>query len=204
MNISNLCKVFFILVSFVFVASGCSLLSPVKAESQSIYEINTAPLYVPQKKARAVNMLVMLPETAPAYNTTQMVYRTKPYQLAYFAQNRWAETPAQMLQQLMVQTLLATHHYHAVVTPPFLGKYDYILSSQILELRQDFTRRPAVTRFRLHVTLSKTSTNQIIASQEFTIQEPFYCNTPYHGVIAANRAVEKALSRIVTFALHNT
>lgn len=203
MKMINLCKIFFISLALVLVSSGCSLFSPVK-ESQCIYELDRAPLYLPHKKKRPVNLLVMQPETAPAYDTTQMAYRTCPYQLGYFAKNRWAATPGQMLQQLLVQTLTATHHYHTVVTPPFLGQYDYILSSNILELRQDYTRCPPVTRFKLQVTLSKTCTNQILASQEFCIQEPFYCCTPYHGVIAANRAVEKALSQVAIFALRHS
>jgi len=58
---------------------------------------------VPHEPGRAATLLVLLPEISPAYDTARMAYSVKLYQLAYFRDNEWAETPAQMIQPLLVQ-----------------------------------------------------------------------------------------------------
>ena len=102
-----------------------------------------------------------------------MAYTVRPYQIAYFSRNRWAETPAQMLQPLIVQTLQDTHYFHAVVTAPFIGKYDYSLNTQILELKQDYTYKPAKLKLILRAQLSNTATSHVIATTQYAIEEPY-------------------------------
>ena len=88
-------------------------------------------LFPPKKYMRPKILLISVPETIPVYNTTEMAYMIKPYQIAYFSLNQWAETPAEMLQPLLVQTLQNTHHFKAIVTPPYSGHFDYVLNTQI-------------------------------------------------------------------------
>lgn len=183
--------------------SSCSLLSPVTVSSQKTYLLNTIPHPVHKKPPRAITVLVMPPESRPIYNTTQMAYSTKPYQIAYFSQNQWAETPAQMWQPLMVQTLQQTHYFHAVVTPPYGAYYDYVLTTQILQLKQDFTCKPAMLQLAVKVQISKTATNRVIATKQFVVDQPILQKTPYHGVIAANCAAASILKRIATFSLRH-
>ena len=193
-----------ILTAGIATLSGCSLFSPVKVNDTTNYEINRVPHYVKQKKKKNIVILVPTPASVPAYNTRDMAYSIKPHQLAYFARNRWIETPANMIGQLIAQSLVNTHHYKAVVTPPLSGKYDFVFSSELLILQQDFTHRPAQSRFKLRANIIKASTNQIIASRDFIINQAFYCHTPYNGVMATNQAVVRALNEIVYFALRYT
>jgi len=164
--------------------------------------INTIPP-VPSKKTHKLTLLVQTPETQPTFNTTQMAYSIRPYQVAYFSKNQWAETPAEMFAPLLVRTLQKTHFFRAVVTPPFLGRPDYILSTQILDLQQDFTHYPALLRLTINVQLIRFSSNQVIASQFFNEQQPMMYRTPYSGVIAANRATENILRKMAQFCLHH-
>lgn len=179
--------------------SSCSLLSPVKVESENTYLIDETPAPIVAKK-HSTTLLVMPPESVPAYNTTQMAYSIKPHQIGYFIQNRWAETPAQMLYPLIVKTLQDSHHFHAIVTPP-MRCYDYVLSTQILELQQDFTYCPSMIRFKLRAELTRASNGCVVGTKEFLILEPAPQNTPYGGVIAANIATEELLFRLRRFCL---
>ena len=185
------------------ILSGCSLLSPVKSEPENTYVLTSIPAYTVARRTHPITLLVMPPDTNPAYNTTQMAYTVKPYQIAYFAQNRWAETPSQMLQPLMVQTLQNTRYFHAVVTPPYAGRYQYMLSTHILKLQQDYTRRPAVLQLTLRAQLSRVTTNQIMATKQFSVVEPLWQKSPYGGVIAANRATATMLKHLSDFCLEN-
>lgn len=181
--------------------SSCSLLSPVKAENRSTYVLNTVPTHVVQKKTRPITLLVMQPETRPAFNTTQMAYTLRPYQVAYFSQNQWAETPSQMLQPLIVQTMQNTHLFHAVATPPFMGRYDYMLNTEITQLEQDFTRVPARVQMKVRVQIIRNATNQVVATKQFTASEPIRYKSPYSGVVAANRATSHILKEMASFCV---
>lgn len=191
----------FLIFIFTILLSGC--LGPVQTEPSATYVLNTIPCHVPTKPARHITLLVLQPETRPVINTTQMAYTIKPFQVAYFGRNQWAETPSQMLEPLMVQSLQNTHYFHAVVTPPYTGRYDYMLSTQILQLQQDYVCCPNVVKFTLRAQLTRTVTNQVIATKQFTVVMPIRRRTPYSGVIAANEATAKILAELTEFCLQH-
>jgi cholesterol transport system auxiliary component len=178
-----------------------SCLSPVKLKPENAWMVNQTPTHLPKKSVRAGTIFVLMPETLPIYNTTQMAYTVMPYQISYYGENRWAETPAQMLQPLIVQTLTNTHYFRAVVTPPFLATYDYTLSTQITKFQINFLRHPAVMQISLRAQLSRGVAGRIISTRDLMIEEPLYENTPYAGVVAANRATSKILARLAAFCI---
>jgi len=185
----------------VFTLASCSFLSPVKTDVANKYLLNKLPDHVPTKVTRPIILLVSIPETRPIFNTTQMAYTKNPYQVSYFSQNQWAETPIEMLQPLLVQTLQNTHHFKAIVTPPFIGQYHYSLNTQLLELVQDYTHRTPLLLMSVKVQIIKTSTNQVIGTRQFSVTQPIPQASPYGGVYAANQATAHILERIAEFCL---
>jgi len=179
--------------------TGC--FSPVKIPPQNTYVINQVPAVAYKERTRPVTLLVLPTETNPVYDTTNMAYTTKPYQVAYFANNVWAETPGKMMTPLIVQALQNTHHFHAVVTAPFAGRYHYVLTTQIQQLEQDFSFQPSVLRFRLYAQLIRSSDNRLIAAKQFSVVEMIPTNNPYGGVIAANEAAGDILQQLSIFCL---
>ena len=103
--------------------TGCSMFSPVAVDDSSTYMLTTIPSNIPKHARGAGTILVMTPDTQPAYNTNHMAYTTKKYQIAYFGRNQWAETPSQMLLPLIVQTLQNTQYYRAVAASPYNANY---------------------------------------------------------------------------------
>lgn len=196
----NKSKKIVILISLLLLSS-CSLLSPIKTEPNRTYFIESIPTNIPRHKTHAATILVLMPSTQPAFDTTRMAYTDKPYQIAYFGVNQWAETPSQMLQPLIVQTLMNTHYYKAVVMPPYSGNFDYLLRTQILQLQQDFTHNPPQLRLTLRAQLSRGATNAIIGTKQFSINEPIDRKSPYGGVIAANRATAIMLQELARFCV---
>lgn len=184
--------------------TSCSLFSPLPADSNSTYVLNTLPSYIPKREQHASTILVMPPDTQPVYNTTQMAYTIKPYQIAYFGRNQWAETPSQMLLPLIVQSLQNTRYFHAVVTPPYAGRYQYLLTTQILKLQQNYVKFPHVVELVVRAQLTRTATNQVVAIKQFTVSVPIKCRTPYSGVSAANQATAKILADLTNFTLQHS
>lgn len=192
------------ITSAMMLLSACSLLSPAQPAAKNKYLITRIPTSVPTKQTHHNVIVVSVPETQAIYNTEQMAYTNKPYQVAYFSQNEWAETPAQMLHPLLIQTLQKTHAYRSVMMPPYSGQYQYQLNTQILEFKQDFTRRIPVFVMTVNTEIFNLATNQISASKTFSEEVPIPQGTPYGGVFAANAATSSILSEIAYFCIKNT
>jgi cholesterol transport system auxiliary component len=198
-------KIFLSLLLMTGTLSACSMFSPVKIDPATSYMINTPPASVPQKRhARCGNLLVTKPDSSPIYNTTQMAYTDHPYQVGYYVKSRWAETPPQMLQALMILTLEKTHSFHSVGSPTSIAKYDYILNTQLLELQQDYTRSPHAVILKLRAQIVNAKTNNIIAAKDFSITEPLHQDNPYAGVIATNKAAALLLKQLTIFVQGST
>jgi cholesterol transport system auxiliary component len=122
----------------------------------------------------------------------------KPYQLAYFRDNQWAGTPAEMIQPLLVRTLQQTGYFRAILSPPESETAGYSLRTEILELTQDYSASPPVLRFRLRVQLFDAS-GRPIAGRDIVEQETMREARAYAGVVAANDAVANALQEAALF-----
>jgi cholesterol transport system auxiliary component len=193
-----------LLIVAVMTQVSCSLLSPVKTDQPNAYVLNTVPDQVVQRPRQSTTILVAVPDTRPVFDTTKMAYTTKLYRVGYFSQNQWAETPSQMLLPLMTQTLQNTHLYRAVLTPPYAGRYDYVLNTQITQLQQNYTRKPALLQFSLRANIISMTSNQVIASKQFSVTLPIKNATPYNGVLVANKAVSRVLAELAQFCTENT
>jgi cholesterol transport system auxiliary component len=180
--------------------SGCAMFSPIKINTNTSMLTNI-PLDLPSEKTHSATLLMLVPETMPLYATTQMAYTTRAYQLAYFSQNEWAETPSQMIQPLIVKTLRNTHYFSEILSPPHIGRHTFALRTEILELKQDFTAEPAMLQLAMRFYLSCEATNQVIASKELSVREPMMERNPYAGVAAANEAIAKVLRELAKFVI---
>ena len=176
---------------------GCASLLPPKAEPMTAI-LNKLPDRVPTLAAHSATLLVRLPETSEAYDTTRMAYSVKSYQLAYFRDNQWAGTPAQMIQPLLVRTLQQTGFFRAILSPPESEPANYTLRTEILELTQDYSASPPVLRLRLRLQLFDAS-GRPISGHDIAEQETMREARPYAGVVAANDAVANALREATLF-----
>lgn len=193
-----------VLVAIILYAiTGCSVFGPVQVNNATTYELNTVP-HLKKHNRRSGAILVMPMQSNPIYDTTQIAYSLRPYQVAYFAKNQWATTPAQMIQLLIVQTLQNSGYFRVVSLAPVLGHYNYILTTRLIELRQMFMVPQSVVRIKMRAELADASTGKIIASREFSAFQTAPQNTPYSGVQAANIAVANVLKQLLRFCVVRT
>jgi cholesterol transport system auxiliary component len=188
------------LIACVAFFSGCTLFSPVNIDTKKNV-LNNIPPDLRSERTHPATLLVLEPETTPAYATTQMAYSTQAYQIAYFTKNDWAETPSQMIQPLIVQTLRNTRYFSEVLSPPDFGHHTFVLRSEILELKQDFTSEPAMLQLAMRISLSRDATNQVVATKELSVSQPMSERSPYAGVVAANEALPKLLRGLAEFVV---
>ena len=183
--------------------TGCSL-SPVAASDNRTYSLMALPKHTPISLQHKQSILVTNTVAEPSYNTDQMVYTKKPFEISYFAKHFWVSPPAKMITPLLVQTIIQTKRFHAVLAPPFSGETDYRLDTQLLSLRQEFLTRPSRIRIAIQAEVFSNKKNKVIASHLFQTVTLASRDEPYAGVIAANKGMQKLLTQLAGFVIKVT
>ena len=192
----------FLVIIIISCLTACSLLSPVRTTEQNTYVINKLPQTQPASKQTHLTLLVKTTSANSIYNSKNMAYINKPYEVAYFANNRWADKPTDMLMPLISQALQNQKYYQAVVTSAYSYNYDRTLNIKLLELQQNFLSHPSAIHLTVLAELLDTKSQKVIANKQFKIIEPATEDTPYGGVIAANNAVAKLIDKLVLFSIY--
>ncbi|MFA5240987.1 MAG: ABC-type transport auxiliary lipoprotein family protein [Sulfuricella sp.] len=185
-------------VGLVFTA-GCNTLQPVNNGELSTYILQAQFQNGPAAASGAPILLVTRPRAHPGFESSRMAYVRKPHELEYFSRNQWVDTPAKMLAPVLVQALEASGAFASVSQASGGVTAQLRLDSEIVRLQQEFTSVPSKVRFTLRAQLIDVAGRRILATREYDISENAASNDPYGGVVAANRAVHRALSEAAGF-----
>lgn len=187
----------FLLIISLGALSSCS---PVKIPITNQYQLSSFSTKKLASRPSKATLLVTTPDAVAGYQTEAMLYINRPYQLATFAKNAWVDSPANMLYPLLIQSIQRANYFSAVSSSPYTQGADYRLDTQIVNLDQNFLKKPSVLEFSVKVVLTRTSDNKIIASNVISHNVPCPQNSPYGGVIAANKAsllITESVTRFV-------
>ena len=141
-------------------------------------------------------LLVSQPQAEPGFETERMVYVKRPYELEYYAVNRWADTPVRMFTPLMVQALNQDPVWRAVISQPSSIRGDYCLDTHGFLIQQEFFQSPSRVRVMVRAQLVDLKESTILSTRALEVVENATSENPYGGVQAANRAVAGLLEQI--------
>lgn len=195
MNVNKIPIVFILLVMFLCL-EGCS---PIKMPVNNVYTLESFSTHQSHDRT-AHSILVSPPEAMSGYQTEQMFYVQKPFELTAFAHNAWVSSPANMIYPLILESLQKSGYFFAVASGPYVDKSEYRLDTQVIELQQTFLAKPSMIHLVVKTMVTHIADNRIVASRVFHEQIRCPMDTPYGGVIAANRATKNfthALSKFV-------
>lgn len=186
---------------------GCSSLVPPPPPPDTIYLLEARMSAIPSLASapgdahpkRDLMLAVSTPRARAGYDTAQMIWVRQAHRLEVYSRNRWADTPARMLAPLVAQALEHSEAFHAIVQAPSVASATLRLDTELIRLQQDFSVKPSRVQFTLSAQLIDTGTRRVIASAEFDESENAPSEDAYGGVLAANRALERLLARLVTF-----
>lgn len=182
---------------------GCNFLGPQQLPSTTTYTLSAAKVRETPAQDHKITLLVNTPTASAGYDTRKMIYTQKPYELSDFSRNQWAAPPAEMLEPILIQKLRDTGYFHAVVNNAYSVNRQLILRTHLIELRQDFTVTPSRVQLAMQAELINPTDNKVINSHTFTCSMPAPKNTPYSGVLAANKAVDRLLNQIAQFCVQS-
>jgi cholesterol transport system auxiliary component len=150
-----------------------------------------------------VVLLISPPKAQAGFDTAQMIYLLRPYEIKYYAFSQWADTPAHLLQRILIENFDKAGLWSAVLSAPSLLPAQYRLDTDNLILEQQFFSAPSRIRFALRAQIVDLKKPVIIASRRFELFETAPSDDPYGGVQAANRAVEKLVTQIAEWLAEN-
>ena len=178
----------------LLVAACANPLAPSDAPPARTFVLEARPPAARDPAARGPALAVSEPRARAGFDTTQMAYLRRPYELEYFSRNRWADEPTHMLAPLITQAMERAGCWRSVAQAQ--NGAELRLDTELVRLVQDFTVSPSRLRLTLRATLSETASGRVLATREFDETENAPSEDPYGGVIAANRALERLLGRL--------
>jgi cholesterol transport system auxiliary component len=141
-------------------------------------------------------LLITQPKAQAGFDTALMAYLLRPYEVNYYAFNQWADTPARMLQRVIVENLDKTGLWSAVLQTAGAVPAQYRLDCDNLVLEQQFFTNPSRVRLALRAQLTDVRKQSILATRSFEVFENAASDDAYGGVIAANHASAKLITEM--------
>ena len=182
--------------------TGCSLplptSSPVQTSHSYVLQWSGSDTR-PAGKPRRDTLLVSPMHAASGFDGADMAYMRTPHEIEYFANHRWVDAPARMLEPLLVRAAEQTGLFRNVVESGSGTDVDLRLDSKLLHLQQVCRLNPSELQLALRVTLVDVASAKAIASHTLSVSEAIGDRTPYSGVQAANRAVARLLADLQEF-----
>jgi cholesterol transport system auxiliary component len=180
--------------------SGCAGMVPAQVEAPATYLLDARPADRSAPLRRELVLAVGVPRARAGYDTAQIAYVRRPFELEYFAKSRWADTPARMLAPLLTLALEQSGGFRAVVQAPVGVAADLRLDTELIRLQHDFGTQPSRVEVALRAQLVDLRGKRVLAEAEFEEIEVAPSEDAYGGVIAANRAMQRMLARVAEFA----
>ncbi len=178
--------------------------SPIKPPISNYYTLDAYSTVHLAPTQSTLSIAISQPEAMAGYQTEQMHYVQKPFELSTFVHNAWISSPANMIYPLIMESLQKTGYFFAVVSSPYVDKADYRLDTQILALQQNFLTKPSTLEFAANIVLTHTNDNRVVASTIIRQRIPCPTDTPYGGVLAANNAARAFTARVSSFVITQT
>tara|TARA_Y100000588_G_scaffold374379_1_gene449374 strand:+ start:1192 stop:1794 length:603 start_codon:yes stop_codon:yes gene_type:complete len=172
-----------ILLLILFICTGCAI----KPTVQNKYQLESYDFIKNDNKQHYYSIFVSTPLSAEGFQSEQMMYVEKPYELGAFTKNAWVGPPARMLFPLIVQSLQNSRYFYAVTSLPYSDRANYRLDTQLLSFYQSFLTKPSQMKLTVKNVVTNTLSSHVISSKIFNYSVPCPIDNPYGGVIAANQ-----------------
>jgi cholesterol transport system auxiliary component len=138
-------------------------------------------------------------ESAGGYDTPRMAYSRAGGEIEYFARHRWAERPAEMLEDILVASIERSGRFSAVLSPSSRADGDLFLETELLEFRQDLSGA-ATFHAALRATLVDQGSRRVVGtSRTFDVVEAMDEASASAGAAAAQRAAEHLVAEVAAY-----
>jgi ABC-type uncharacterized transport system auxiliary subunit len=179
------------MIFWLICLSGCAASRPMK-----YYVLDPGPVPSPQgAPTYPVTLLVGRVSASHLFRDDRLVYGSGPVQLGVYSYDRWAEPPADMLQDLLVSNLRSTGQYRAVSPLGSNVRGDYVVRGHLWDI-SEVDKPDLMARFSLEVELFDPNTRTTVWSHRYEHDEPAQGKTVNDVVQAMDKNVRAGLQQI--------
>lgn len=183
-------------------AGGCALPGDSSPPAQTyLLAVDGLAIRPATRASGSKVLLITPPRAAPGFDVTGMAYTRQPPRLDYYRDSVWSDTPARLLQPILVQTFETTGAFKAVVTPPAPTLADWRLDVEILRLQQEFMQQPSQLRLTVRAQVMAATSGHVLATRVFEVATPAPSDNAEGAARAANAAVRTMLEQLTPFVL---
>ena len=189
-------KLWGLAIGIWLVASACSPLGPQTSstpDTEYLLQWEQASEGANKLNPACPTLLLSSPRAAPGYAGARMAYMQEPHRIDYFANHRWADSPARMLEPNLMRALETSGLFQAVVRAPTSARFDLRLDTEVLKLVQVFEDSGSRVDLSVRISLLDKKQQRVLVSEVLQVSEPASEQSPYGGVKAANRAVDRLM-----------
>jgi len=180
------------IVVIVGVCGGCSAGRPYH---YYWLDATTAPQAATQAPPYQIKLLVAHVYTPQLYRDDRLVYGSGEEQLGAYEYERWAEMPADMIQEALVNSLRRTGQFRSVTRTGSSAHGDYIVRSRLYAM-YGVDQPQLVARFSLELELFDTKTGTTVWSAPYSHDEPVDGKTVSNLVAAMDRNVRAGMQQL--------
>jgi len=173
--------------------SGCGGTRPTK---YYVLDVPATPVGQPSAQY-PVSLLVARPITSHLYRDDRIVFGSGPVELGTYEFHRWAQSPADMVQDLLVNYLRATHQYRSVLRPGSNARGEFIVRSYLRSL-YEVDSPEFVARFSIHIDLYDPTAGATVWSANYTHDEPVDGKSVNAVVEALDKNVRAGMQQLTT------
>jgi ABC-type uncharacterized transport system auxiliary subunit len=125
------------------------------------------------------------------YREDHIVYSSSGENMGIYEYQRWAEPPAEMIQDVIFRSLRASGRYRSVHTLRSSVRGDYLLHGHLYDF-EEITGSPMSARLTLELDMRDTKTGDTVWTHLYNHDEPVSGKDVSAVVAALNRNVQRA------------
>jgi ABC-type uncharacterized transport system auxiliary subunit len=174
--------------------TGCGSTRPAK-----YYQLTVPPdaaAAVEKPDTVPVSLLLGAVMTSHLYREDRIVYGNGPEQLGTYEYQRWAEPPAEMIQEVLLRELRATGRYRAVHYRRSNMKGDFAIRGRLYDFKE-VDAGSTSARVTLELEMRDLKTGATVWSHYYTHDEPASGKDVPAIVTALDRNVQQAVKEFV-------
>jgi ABC-type uncharacterized transport system auxiliary subunit len=172
-------------------AAGCGSARPVKYYA---LDAGAVPTSAPSA-VYPVSLLVGRVTTSHLYRDDRLVFGSGPVQLGAYSDQRWAQSPADMVQDLLIASLRSSGQYRSVSRLGSSARGEYVVRSS-LDALYEVDQPALVARFGLRVELFDPKAGATVWVGNYSHDEPVNGKNVPAVVEAMNRNVRAGMLQL--------
>lgn len=180
-------------IAACIILSSCGAITPVK-----YYRLDVVPSSAPAASTTYPVTLILGQITAPdLFRDNRLVYSTGSVQLGTYDNQRWAEAPTEMIENMLIQSLRASGQYRTVERASSSARGDYVLRGHLSAFNEVDTPQVAA-RFSLVLELYDRKSGNVVWSQPYSHDEPVGTKNVPSVVEALQTNVRTGLQQLIS------